>query len=227
MKVSCKTIKIVSLATISLLAALTFALIPINIFCANFPEWVTVLLSVLFCGGLVAYLIIFKTKLVTKIILPIVFGLVAVICSFLPFMVPYWNSYAFKSYNGVMLNYDDVISYKAAEEDFKALKAHLERTHPMFKSGLTEEIENAYNAALERLQGREKITVNDLRREIQSRKHTPQKILWVGTNLPKSATNITRRKMRKISYITISTNKRALQCLLLRSAITTGLISIA
>ncbi|MDE6273701.1 MAG: hypothetical protein K2L87_01470, partial [Clostridiales bacterium] len=128
-----KMIKIISISVLGLLAVLTFALIPINIFCANFPEWVTVLLSVLFCGGLVAYLICFKTKLVTKIILPIVFGFVAIICSFLPYMIPYWNSYAFKSYNGTMLSYDAVISYEAAEEDFRALKAHLERTHPMFK----------------------------------------------------------------------------------------------
>lgn len=108
-----KAIKITSITIPGLLAVLTFALIPINIFCANFPERVTVLLSVLFCGGLIAYLIIFKTKLVTKIILPIIFGIIAMICSFLPYMVPYWNSYAFKSYNGVMVNYDAVISYKA------------------------------------------------------------------------------------------------------------------
>ncbi|MDE6586263.1 MAG: hypothetical protein K2K80_06260, partial [Clostridia bacterium] len=166
-----KVIKIISMSTLGLLAVLTFALIPINIFCANFPEWVTVLLSVLFCGGLVAYLIIFRTKLVTKIVLPIVFGLVAVVCSFLPYMVPYWNSYAFKYYDGVRLNYDEVISYEAAKEDFNALNNHLERTHPMFKNGLTDEIKTAYNAALGRLQKRDKITVNDLRREMQSVLH--------------------------------------------------------
>ncbi len=166
-----KAIKIIGMSVLCLLAVLTFALIPINIFCANFPEWVTVLLSVFFCGGLVAYLIIFKTKLVTKIIMPIVFGFVAIICSFLPYMIPYWNSYVFKSYNGIMLNYDAVISYKAAKEDFNALKNHLERKHPMFKNGLTEEVKTAYNASLKRLQDKDNITVNDLRREIQSVLH--------------------------------------------------------
>ncbi|MDE7087591.1 MAG: hypothetical protein K2O67_05310, partial [Clostridia bacterium] len=171
MKIEKRTIKIISLSALCLVAALTFALIPINIFCADFPEWVTVILSVLFCGGLVAYLIFFKTKLVTKIILPIVFGLVAIICSLLPYMIPYWNSYVFKSYNGVMLGYNEVISYKAAEEDFRVLKNHLERTHPMFKNGLTEEVKTAYNASLERLKSADEITVNDLRREIQSVLH--------------------------------------------------------
>lgn len=70
-----KIIKIASISFLGILAVLTFALIPINIFCANFPRWVTILLSVLFCGGLVAYLIFFKTKLVTKIILPIILDL--------------------------------------------------------------------------------------------------------------------------------------------------------
>lgn len=171
MKLLNKPIKIASLSALCCLCALTAALIPINIFCANFPEWVTVLFSVLFCGGLVAYLIFFKTKLVTKIILPIIFGLVAILCSFIPFLVPYWNSYVFKDYNGAILNYDEVISYGAAEEDLSALKSHLERTHPAFRGGLTDEVKNAYNASLERLKGMDKITVNDLRREIQTVLH--------------------------------------------------------
>lgn len=171
MKLRNKPIKIASLCVLCCLCALTVALIPINIFCTNFPEWVTVLLSVLFCGGLVAYLILFQTKLVTKIILPVSFGLIAVLCSFIPFLVPYWNSYVFKGYNGAILNYDEVISYGVAEADLKALKSHLERTHPAFGGGLTDEVKTAYVASLERLKDRDKITVNDLRREIQTVLH--------------------------------------------------------
>lgn len=171
MKIQRKMIKIISLSALCLIAALTFALIPINLFCANFPEWITILLSVLFCGGLAAYLIFFKTKLVTKIILPIVFGLVAFVSSFLPYIIPYWNSYVFKGYNGIILNYDEVISYKAAKADLNALKNHLKRTHPMFKNGLSEEVKNAFNASFERLKNTDKITVNDLRREIQTILH--------------------------------------------------------
>lgn len=171
MKIKIRTIKIISLLVLCITAVMTVALIPINIFCANFPQWVTILLSVFFCGGLIAYLIFFKTKLVTKIILPIVFGLVAIFCSFIPYIIPYWNSYTFKDYNGVKLNYDEVISYNAAKEDMNALKSLLKRTHPMFKDGLTEEVENAYNASLERLKGADGITVNDLRREIQTILH--------------------------------------------------------
>ncbi len=166
-----KIIKIVSLLVISVLAILTFALIPINIFCINFPEWIVVLLSVLFCSGLVSYFIFFKTKLVTKIILPIVFAIVATGCSLFVYAFPYWNSYAFKEYDGVWLNYDEVITYKAAEEDINELKRYLKRTHPMFKNGLSQEVENEFSMSLNRLKSENKITVNDLRREIQTVLH--------------------------------------------------------
>ncbi|MBD5099769.1 MAG: hypothetical protein HDT29_00465 [Clostridiales bacterium] len=69
------------------------------------------------------------------------------------------------------MNYDEIVSYEVAKEDFNALIKHLERIHPMFKDGITEEIQTAYNASLERLQSKDKITVNDLRREIQSVLH--------------------------------------------------------
>lgn len=163
--------KIISLLGLYLAIALTLALIPINVYCTNFPEWVTILLSVLFCGGLIAYLIVFKTKLITKIILPVIVGLVAVFCSVTPQLIPYWNSYSFKEYHGVMLNYDEKISEKEALEDLQALKNHLQRTHPLFQKGLTEEVENAYNLSAERLNASDNITVNDLRREIQTVLH--------------------------------------------------------
>ena len=171
MSIKTKTSKRICLSALCFTAALTIALIPINLFCANFPEWVTVLLSVVFCGGLIAYLIAFKTKLVTKIILPIVFALVAVFCSFVPYLLPYWNSYLYKDYHGVRLNYDEVISYQAAKGDMSALKAHLKKIHPMFKDGLSDEVETAYNAALDRLKKSDQITVNNLRREMQTVLH--------------------------------------------------------
>lgn len=171
MKIKSRTTKIICLSALCVIAALTVALIPINIFCTNFPEWVTVLLSIVFCGGLAAYLIFFKTMLVTKIILPVVFALIAVFCSFVPYIFPYWNSYIYKNYNGVILNYDETISYKDAKEDMSALKAHLKKIHPMFKDGLSENIEKAFDDALGRLANADKITVNDLRREMQTVLH--------------------------------------------------------
>lgn len=171
MKFQKRTIKVLSLSVLCLITVLTFALIPINLFCADFPEWVTLVLSAIVCCGLIAYLVIFKTKLITKIVLPIIFGIIVFLCSFVPYLFPYWNSYVFKDYRGVILNYNEVVSYKAAKEDMNALKAHLKRTHPMFADGLTEEIERAFGSSLARLSDAEEITVNDLRREIQTILH--------------------------------------------------------
>lgn len=159
--------KIISFTMLCCTMALTFALIPANIFCVNFPEWITVLLSVFCCCGLLVYLTVFKTKTMSKIILPLVFGLAAIICSFVPYLIPYWNSFTFKNCNGVVLNYDEVIPYEAAAEDLNALMDHLKKAHPMFRDGLTEDVKRAYLQALERLETAGTITVNDLRREIQ------------------------------------------------------------
>lgn len=163
--------RIISFVTLCCTMALTFVLIPVNIFCVNFPEWIMVLFSALCCCGLIVYLTVFKIKTAAKIILPLVFGVSAVVCSFAPYLIPYWNSFSFKNYNGAVLNYDEVISNEAAVEDLNALIDHLKKVHPMFEDGLTEDVENAYLQALERLETADTITVNGLRREIQSVLH--------------------------------------------------------
>lgn len=163
--------KTISFVILCCTMALTFALIPVNIFCVNFPEWIMIFASMLCCCGLVAYLTAFKTKTATKIILPLVVGLTAIICSFAPYLIPYWNSFSFKDYSGTVLNYDEVISYEAAADDLHALTNHLKKVHPMFGDGLTADVESAYLQALERLKTSDAITVNDLRREIQTILH--------------------------------------------------------
>lgn len=163
--------KIISFIILCFALVLTFALIPINIFCVNFQEWIMVFFSVLCCCGLIIYLTVFKTKTVTKIVLPLFFGLAVIVCSFAPYIIPYWNSFTFKNYNGAVLNYNEVISYEAAVDDLNTLMNHLKKVHPMFRDGLTEDVKSAYLQALERLKTADTITVNNLRREIQSVLH--------------------------------------------------------
>ncbi|MDE5891779.1 MAG: hypothetical protein K2H45_02525, partial [Acetatifactor sp.] len=163
-----KGIKALWLAVVSLLLAAAFALIPVNIFIINFPEWLTAVCSVLSCFGLFGWLLAMKTKLVTKIVLPVVFGIVMLVCLLAPHMIPYWNSYSFKEYLGKKLNYDEVLTYREAKEDLDVMLYDLQKVHPMFQDGLSEEIEGNYRQALVRLQDYEKITANDLRREIQA-----------------------------------------------------------
>lgn len=171
MKIRIKTVKVISLSALCFIAVLTAALIPVNIFCVNFPEWIIIFLSVVFCGGLAAYFFIFKTNLITKIILPVIFASAAAACSLTAYAVPYWNSYTFKDYGGTIKNFDEVISYSAAEEDITALKRYLKNTHPAFKNGLREDISNAFKLSLQRLKSADGITVNSLRREIQTVLH--------------------------------------------------------
>lgn len=163
-----KRIKALWLAGVSLLLAAAFALVPVNLFIINFPEWLTAVCSVLSCFGLFGWLLVMKTKFVTKIVLPVVFGTVTLVCLLAPHMIPYWNSYTFKEYSGKKLNYDEVLTYREAKEDLDVMLYDLQKVHPMFQDGLSEEIEENYRQALIRLQDCEKITANDLRREIQS-----------------------------------------------------------
>lgn len=160
--------KILCLSAHIVLLVLTFLLLPLNLFVVNFPEWIVVL-----CGGaalalLIFYLIVFRTKLVTKILLPILPVVIVVLCVLVTYCCPYWNSYSFKQVDTVWLNYDEELTYQQAAEDLAAAMRHLAHVHPMFRGGLTPEIQERYDAALGRLKEMQKVTVNDLRRELQT-----------------------------------------------------------
>lgn len=143
------------------------ALIPLDLFVVSVPSFLPVLLSVAGLAGLAVCLILSRTRLVTKILLPVLCTVLAVVCSAAPYCIPYWNSYSLKAYNGPEMNYDEELSLKEALEDLGAVRKYLKRVHPMYLHGLTDEFEQNYAAAEARLRGMEKITVNDLRREIQ------------------------------------------------------------
>ncbi len=142
-------------------------LIPINVFAVNFAEWAPMLMGIASIIGLVFYFMIFKTKLVIKIVLPIVFSVIVIVSSAFAYMFPYWNSYTFKEYNAAVLNYDDVITYREAREDIDEAVRYLVKTHPMFIDGLTEEICQIHKEVLSELKDKDKISVNDMRRAIQ------------------------------------------------------------
>lgn len=150
------------------LLALTFLLLPLNLFVINFPEWIVAL-----CGGaafvlLIFYLIVFRTKMVTKILLPVLSVVIAAFSLFVAYCCPYWSSYSFKQIDTVWMNYDEELTYEQAAEDLAAAMRHLEHVHPLFQSGLTPEIRERYEDSLERLKELQTITVNDVRRELQT-----------------------------------------------------------
>ncbi|MBD5481002.1 MAG: hypothetical protein HDR15_00500 [Lachnospiraceae bacterium] len=160
--------KILCFSAHMVLLVLTFLLLPLNLFVVNFPEWIVVL-----CGGaalalLIFYLIVFRTKLVTKILLPVLSVAIVALCVLVTYCCPYWNSYSFKQVDTVWLNFDENVTYEQAAEDLAAAMRHLAHVHPMFRNGLTPEIQERYDASLGRLKEMEAITVNDLRRELQT-----------------------------------------------------------
>ncbi len=142
-------------------------LILCNLFLMNFPQWIVWYVGALSVIQNILYQLLFKTKWITKIILPVIFTIIAVFASLFVYCFPYWNSSSFKILERTPLNYNDTISYKQAANDLETAMYYLEKTHPMFQDGLSAIIEERYANALRRLEQRQNITVNDLRREIQ------------------------------------------------------------
>lgn len=162
-----KGLKIFCFCMNMLLLILTFLLIPLNVFVVNFPAWVVVLLGGLSLACTVAYLILFHTRLVTKIVLPLFAVLIAGFSFLLAYCCPYWNSYSFKEVDAVWLNFDEELTLEQAKEDLSAAMRHLSHVHPLFRNGLTPEIQERYDVSLKALGEMQTITANDLRREIQ------------------------------------------------------------
>ncbi len=162
-----KKIKHIYLIVNIIMLVLTGLFILLNLFFINFPQWVVLYFGVLSVIQNILYQILFNTKWLTKIILPIFFAIIAVFVSLFVYCFPYWDSSSFKIFERTQLNYDDVISYKEAVEDLEAAMYYLEKTHPMFKDGLSTMIKERYANALKKLEQMQTITVNDLRREIQ------------------------------------------------------------
>ena len=162
-----KKIKYIYLIVNILTLILTGLLILFNLFFINFPQWVVWYIGTLSVIQNILYQLLFKTKWITKIILPLFFIAIVVFISLFVYCCPYWDSSTFKLINRTQLNYDDVISYKQAADDLETAMYYLEKTHPMFKDGLYTAIEERYANALKKLEQMQTITVNDLRREIQ------------------------------------------------------------
>ncbi len=146
---------------------LTIALIPINIFICNFPEWLVIFLGIAAVSASFSYSLQFKKNLASKIINISVTIVISLFCVLAAYALPYWNSYSLKEYNKDRLGYDESITYAQAENDMNEVMKLLERIHPMFKDGLTDDIMNNYGQSMEKLENLNNITVNDLRREIQ------------------------------------------------------------
>lgn len=160
-------VKIPCLVGVLVMILLTVALLPLNLYVCNFSAWIVAVLAFLSITGTIVYLKIFRIRGLTKIVLLVIAVLLCGVSSLIAFTVPYWNSYSYKQYSAETLGYDHTLTLKQAESDLDEVVSLLERIHPMFRDGLTDEIDERYNRAKVHLAEQEQITVNDLRREIQ------------------------------------------------------------
>ncbi len=155
------------LAADILLAVGIVGLIPLNLWVCRFPEWVILITALVLVAINVIYFVKFKTKLAAKIILPI-FSALAICLSLLgSYCNPYWNSMMCRYCDDTQA-YDTVITYAQAKADVDYVMHYLNKCHPLFMSGTPDEVQQSYDAAIARLQSADEITVNTLRREIQS-----------------------------------------------------------
>lgn len=155
------------LAADILLAVGIIGLIPLNLWVCKFPEWVILIVALLIVAVNLVYFIKFKTKPAAKIILPIFSVLAVCLSLFGSYCNPYWNSLLCR-YCDYTQNYDTVITYAQAKADVDYMMHYLNKCHPLFMSGTPDEVQQSYDAAIARLQSADEITVNTLRREIQS-----------------------------------------------------------
>lgn len=159
--------KIIALFCLMLLALAPVGLVPLNLLVMSFPEWV-VLVAVLSAAVVsMGYLTLFQTKLVAKILLPLCLVVSICLSVFGSLCNPYWNSVSFRAYDATR-SYDQTLSPEEAKEDLICTMRCMKKCHPLFLDGTPENVQKAYQSAATRLEKSKSVTVNDLRREIQS-----------------------------------------------------------
>ncbi len=150
-----------------ILIILSVAVILFNLFLVDMPRWIGAILMLAIVGSDV-WLWVGKKKLVLNIVMTVVNVLTLIIVFVGAYCNPYWNSISFrKNADYYCVNYDEVITYEDALRDLDCAMEHLEESHPLFISGLSDDMEALYETARENLKNYERITANILCKEIQ------------------------------------------------------------
>lgn len=150
-----------------ILIILSVAVILFNLFLIDMPRWIGAVLMLAIIGSDI-WLWIGKKKLFLNIVMTIVNVLTLVIVLAGIYCNPYWNSISFrKNADYYCVNYDEVITYEDALRDLDCAMKHLEESHPLFISGLSDDMKALYETACENLKNHERITANILCKEIQ------------------------------------------------------------
>lgn len=155
------------LCLVILLTLAAVGLVPLNLLVVSFPEWVVLVTVLAAALSNVVYLMTFETHLAAKILLPLCL-VVSIGMSVLGSLCnPYWNSVNFRPSEATSA-YDRTLSSEEAREDLAYAMRCIKKCHPLFLDGTPDNVQKYYQASVTRLERNRSITVNDLRREIQS-----------------------------------------------------------
>lgn len=153
-----------------LLVIIAIAVIPLNLFLLQMPEWTAIIIS---CGILAAAVIMWiklKRKRLGKIVISFFCLLGIALSLFGSYCNPYWNSITFYSDDACWYckEYDSELTYAQAKADLDYVMEYLEKVHPAFYEEIPAEFWKRYNDAVFVFEHADKITVNRLAQEIQS-----------------------------------------------------------
>lgn len=148
---------------------LAIGIIPLNLYCFQMPEFISIILGAVIIILNVFVWIKIKKKTAGKVVLSLLSVVFVLLSLFGTFCNPYWNSIT-KRNNASLYSkaYDYVLTYDEAAEDFEYAMKYLNKLHPALYDGMTSEIEAQYEVVKENLKKYEQITVCDLSREIES-----------------------------------------------------------
>ena len=155
------------LCLVILLTLAAVGLVPLNLLVVSFPEWVVLVTVLAAALSNVVYLVTFETHLAAKILLPLCLVLSIGMSVLGSLCNPYWNSVSFRAKKATSA-YDRTLSSEEAREDLAYAMRCIKKCHPLFLDGTPDNVQKYYQASVTRLERNRSITVNDLRREIQS-----------------------------------------------------------
>ena len=190
-------------------ALLGVAIVPVNLFLLNMPEFVSIIASALNIAALVWYFIKCGGKALSKTILSILAAVSVVFALFGSFCNPYWNSLMFKDYKPTRAG-DQILSHAQAKADLDCAMHYLDKDHPLFIDGLSEEICQAYERAVSGLSNADTVTVNALQQVIQGiispmgDEHTS---CWIYEDISVASGNNSISDPKPFVYYEIDTNE--------------------
>ena len=152
-----------------LLVIIAIAVIPLNLFLLQMPEWTAIIIS---CGILAAAVVMWiklQGKMAGKLIISFFCILGIALSLFGSYCNPYWNSIAFYfNADWYCEEYDSELTYAQAKADLDYVMECLEKVHPAFYEEIPAEIQKRYDDAVFVFEHADKITVNKVAQEIQS-----------------------------------------------------------